>query len=655
MSNRAETNILVLISDSRLQSQLTPVLQGADFQAVFINESDQFNTCLQQDVPDVMVITSNFDGNRGFDFVEDLHNRLPITPIIFLFNHESPANYKLAFQLGAADCICLPVRSQILLASIHKQLERSQRRKDWVLLQARRSTSQLQDRIGEMETLVRLGRSITSHLDLDQVFTAIVKAAVELTGTEEGSLMLVDEESNELFVRAARNFNDEFVRTFRLPIIDSLAGTVLETGRPVLLDESAPRKIATTYLVHNLIYVPLKLQERVIGILSVDNRTRKRLLQNRDVQLLSALAAYAVIAIENARLFTRLAHEQSRLDTLLSSIRDVVILVDQDLNLALINSAARQVFNLDEQDLLGYPFAQVFRANPELIDLVEEAKSSMHTSWTEVEVTADLILSAQLIPVPDVGYVISMHNITHLKKLDQLKSDMVSTVSHDLRSPLTSILGYIELVRRSGPVNAEQAEYLKQVSASVQEITHLVNDLLNLDRLEEGLETGKEQISAHQFLQLTAGNFSGRIQERGHLLVLELPKEDLNLYGSMVQLRQMLENLMDNAVKYTPPGGEIYLTCRQEDDQVLIQVRDSGIGIPFEEQPRVFERFFRASNVNDQETNGSGLGLAIVRSIVENHHGRIWIDSAPGQGSTFSILLPLVQSIPLEEASMPAH
>jgi two-component system, OmpR family, phosphate regulon sensor histidine kinase PhoR len=140
-------------------------------------------------------------------------------------------------------------------------------------------TSTLQRRVDELETLQRLGNSITGTLDLDSVLTSIVTAAVELTGAEEGSLMLLDEATGELYMRAARNFQEDFVRTFRLPVRDSVIGSVLSTARPVLLDEQTPQKIKTSYLVQSLVYVPLQMKGRVFGVLGVDNRVNAQEFQ----------------------------------------------------------------------------------------------------------------------------------------------------------------------------------------------------------------------------------------------------------------------------------------------------------------------------------------------------------------------------------------
>jgi two-component system NtrC family sensor kinase len=234
-----------------------------------------------------------------------------------------------------------------------------------------------------------------------------------------------------------------------------------------------------------------------------------------------------------------------------------------------------------------------------------------------------------------------LQDITHLKELDRIKSDFVSTVSHDLRSPLTAILGYIELIERVGSTNKQQKEFIQRVELSVQNITALINDLLDLGRIEAGFDARMEIVPLPTLMTFTLDGVRPRLVDKSQSLVVDLPEQLPPLLGNPVRLRQMLANLIGNAHKYTQPGGEIRVVARAEGGQVIVQVIDNGPGIPLADQPYIFDKFYRASNIAP-EVHGTGLGLAIVKSIVETHHGRIWVESTPGQGSRFTIVLPAV-------------
>ena len=202
------------------------------------------------------------------------------------------------------------------------------------------------------------------------MLTTVVDAAVDLTGAEEGSLLLLDETTGELYMRAGRNFQDEFVRTFRLPIRDSLAGQVLRTGQPITFDEKTPQKIKTAYLVHTLIYVPLQVHKRVIGVLGVDNRQGGHPFSEDHIAMVSALAEYAAIAIQNARLYTHTESERNQYETILTNVEDGVLVVSQDGRLLVVNRTVRTAFELGDQSLAGRPLRQVFH-HPDVLEIFD--------------------------------------------------------------------------------------------------------------------------------------------------------------------------------------------------------------------------------------------------------------------------------------------
>jgi two-component system NtrC family sensor kinase len=216
----------------------------------------------------------------------------------------------------------------------------------------------------------------------------------------------------------------------------------------------------------------------------------------------------------------------------------------------------------------------------------------------------------------------------------------VQTVSHDLRSPLTAILGYVELIERAGAVNDLQRDFIKRVQISVHNITRLVDDLLDLGRIESGFDTRKESIQFNQIIRYAVDGIAKQINDKDQHLELSLPDDLPPLFGNPVQIRQMVNNILDNALKYTPMGGKIKVSAAPDQNQIVLQVSDNGMGIPALDLPYIFDRFYRASNASS-EMVGTGLGLSIVKSIVESHQGRIWVDSTVGKGTVFTIVLPL--------------
>lgn len=489
-----------------------------------------------------------------------------------------------------------------------------------------------------LEALQRVGQSVTALLDSDSVLKAVVDAALELTNAEESSLLLLDDATGELYMRASRNFQEDFVKTFRLPLRDSLPGQVLRSGKPLLINADTPRKIMAAYLVYSLIYVPLIVQGRMIGVLGVDNRKEGHPLTEQHVTLISALADYAAIAIENANLYLRTEIERKKLEAILTQIEDGVIVVDMEGRVLLVNHSVRAAFNLGEEPMIGRPITDILQ-HPELLEIFGDENHPL-PSHREIVLDDGRVFNAQITPIQEIGLAVTMQDITHLKELDRIKSEFVSTVSHDLRSPLTAILGYVELIDRVGPVNDTQREFIRRVQTSVSNITSLINDLLDLGRIEAGFDTLKEIVPIGPIVRFAVDGMRSRSNEKGQEVVVEISDDEPSVLGNPVRLRQLVGNLVGNAIKYTQANGKIIVRGNVQNGQYVFQVSDNGPGIPPAEQPYIFDKFYRASNISS-EIPGTGLGLAIVKSIVENHHGRIWVDSTLGYGTIFTVVLPV--------------
>lgn len=635
-----QAHILVAISDQQITFLLERVLKSAGYAISLQENPASIQRTVELNPPTLIILGETVGNASGMEIAAALLRRFPAIPVLLFISQESPALLKQALQLGVSDTFCLPLRTDDILKAVQASLEKAQQRKDWVLLESRRATAGLQRQISEMQTLAELARTINSSLDLDSVLQSVVEAAVKLTNADEGSLLLVDDVTGELYMRASRNFQDEFARTFRLPIQDTLAGSVVCSGQPVLMDENTPQKIKTSYLVQSLVYVPLRVHQSVIGVLGIDNRAKKIPFTDHDVQLLSALAEFASIAIVNASRFSDTSAERNKLGTILAKIQDGVIVFDQDQRLVLVNQMAAGAFKLDDASLAGQPLQDVF-THPDLLALVDSGSKTM-TNRAEIAVEDGRIFSAQITPIAGVGAAVTMHDITNLKKLDRIKSDFVSTVSHDLRSPLTAILGYVELIERAGPVNELQRDFVHRVQTSVHNITHLVDDLVELGRIESGFDSRKEPVHLEQLIPLVVDLLKKQMDDKHQTLLLEVPEVLPPVFANPVQLRQMVENLLENASKYTHPGGVVTVHATLEDQQIILRFIDNGIGIPQVDLPFIFDKFYRASNANN-EMSGTGLGLSIVRSIVEAHQGRIWVESQPDEGSTFTVVFPVIQ------------
>lgn len=329
--------------------------------------------------------------------------------------------------------------------------------------------------------------------------------------------------------------------------------------------------------------------------------------------------------------------ERIKLEAIFSNIQDGVVVMDGNQRVLLINQAIRDIFNLGNRDFTGKSLGDVI-SNADLIALLSRTNEGP-LKYHEINFDDGRVFNAQYTPIPKIGAAVTMQDISYLKELDRLKSDFIHTVSHDLRSPLTAVLGYTELVERTGPLNQNQLEFLRRLQGSVQHITNLINDLLDLGRLEAGFDTRRELIQLDGVLKYTLDMFDSNIRKKSIQLSVDIAPNISPLRANPIRIRQMLDNLVGNAIKYTPNDGKIHVSISMQENQIVFKVQDTGPGIGPEEQGRVFEKFYRATNAPDG-VPGSGLGLAIVKSIVDSHQGRVWVESTLGKGSTFVVLIP---------------
>lgn len=593
--------------------------------------------------PDLIIADHLMPEMTGLEMLAAIREEELNIPVILMTAEGSEALAVRALRAAVYDYLIKPVDAATLLDSVRESLKRhwTSQIKERIPSHLLEANRRLERRLRELNALVAIGKSVTAMLDIQQVLNHLVEAAVNVTNTEEGSLLLVDEITGELYVRAARNFDQKIVHTLRLKVNDSIAGQVVQTGQPVVVSGEDQTKIKTQYLVKGVVYVPLRARNKVIGVLSVDNRFEARNFDSHDVQILTILADFASIALENARLYNESVKERNTLDAILRDTDDHVIVVDTEDNVLFCNPTACTTFNVTMPDFVGRPLEYVIR-NSEVLALFSKEAVSGRGRRSEITLGADRVLQAQLTIIEGIGRACVMQDISHLKLLDKAKSDFVATVAHDLRSPLTAVLGYSELMQRAGPLNEQQTKFMEQIGTSVHSITQLITELLELSRIEAGYSVDLEPVDIAQVTRKATDTLTGSITQKGHTLLVNIPDGLPRVLGNPLRLQQVVANLLSNAIKYTPDNGQLEIALWSDQDVVILKVADNGIGISPDDQPYIFDKFYRTERaVNDFE--GTGLGLSIVKGIIDQHQGRIWLESKENEGSTFFVMLPTAQ------------
>ena len=634
--------ILLAMEASPTVDLLERALRSAQYDVFSVRTANGLKKALIELRPVLLLVADKLGEDKGMDLAINALDQFPTLPIIYYASTFDPQLMLQAMRAGLSDYIYPPLKIDEVVQAVKRSQTRARQTGDWVRREVRRSTASLESRVNEMDILLNLSQAITSSLELDKVLTRVVSAAVELTGAEESLLLLIDETTNNLYMRAGRNYDDDFAKTLRLPVNDSLAGQVVATGKPISFSHDSPDKIKTSYLVYSIVYVPIFTNGRVTGVLGVDNRSANRPFYQRHEVLMQVLADFASVAIQNAQLYEESQLERTKLGITITNIQNGVILVDNEQRIILINPSARKTFSLADRDYTNQPILETIPTSAFKIGL--ETITNSPRTYHEIIFEDGRSFNMQYNPITEVGAVITLDDITQLKQVDRMKSDFIHTISHDLRSPLTTITGYIELLDRVGPLNDQQKVFIQHIQTSTHSITDMVNDLLDLGRIEAGFENRKDEVALGTILRFTLGILEQQIKEKKLELILSIAPDLPVLLGNPIRLRQVLDNLLVNAIKYTPEKGRIKISLRAAGEQIIFEVTDTGIGIPIADQAHIFQKFFRAENA-PAGTKGTGLGLAIVKSIVESLGGRIWVESVLGRGTKFSVILPAEKTV----------
>jgi signal transduction histidine kinase len=252
--------------------------------------------------------------------------------------------------------------------------------------------------------------------------------------------------------------------------------------------------------------------------------------------------------------------------------------------------------------------------------------------------------SSVMVEGRQIGRVCIMRDVTHFKELDSMKSEFVATVSHDLRSPLTLMRGYATMLEMVGELNEQQQGYVRKIISGVENMSRLVNNLLDLGRIEIGVGLQVEQVTVLDIIERVTSALQLQASQKNITLNIELPKDMPHAVDAdQALLHQAVYNLMENAIKYTPNDRRVVIRTLSQPGYLIFAIEDSGPGISAEDLPHLFEKFYRGKQRETRAQPGSGLGLAIVHSIATNHGGRVWVDSVIGKGSTFYLQIPLTQ------------
>jgi signal transduction histidine kinase len=496
---------------------------------------------------------------------------------------------------------------------------------------------------------------------------------------EAASLWLVDETDQELVLIASSGIGSDTVTGYRLPVHKGIVGHVTQTGEPYISADVSRDKLyfrdvarMSNYTPRSLLSVPVQVKGQIVGVMQALHQ-KVNWFDRDDLRLSYLVVSSVGIAVENARLFSevqdfnrhleqmvsmrtkQLAEEKEKTEAILASMADGLLVLDAQNCILTANTVAERMLDFDLSDLQGQPIGPERLKNPLwrcVSDMVGSGEQTVSASVDVPTPQMEAILSIQAHSAEVrneadqvIGTVIVLRDITALKEIERIKARFMAGVTHELKTPLSVIQLHSKnlLTYYKRLPEQKRFELIRSIQAQSELLGQFIEDILALSRLDVGVtQANRKLLNLAELIDQTVKDLAPMAEEKQIILNWKKPATALTVLADSSQLKRVARNLIDNAIKYTPAGGSVNIHTLSESIDgrtfATIRVTDTGIGIPPEHQSRVFERFHRVDS--SHTVPGTGLGLSIVKEIANAHGGSVKLESAPGMGSTFVVLLP---------------
>lgn len=601
------------------------------------------------------------------------------------------------FMIAFLIAVAYAIWSWVLIRQAMHETRATQKMLEESLARQHASQAALEHQLRETLLLNRVIATAISSLEPNQILETICQElARALDLPQAGVALLNTERTYETVVAEYRTPGKPSALGIILPLEGNEATrSVIENQKPLVIEnaQTDPRQPALHQMEKErgtvtLLILPLIVRGQVIGTFGLES-DQPRVFSDDEITLAQNVANATSQVLESARLTAELRQEleerrraeaqlqktfqdieraQTRARALLDATTDSILMISPEERVVAVNwSFCRNFFGKHPRELYAHgiqdykaEFAQLFQ-DPE--GLLRHIRNTLHNSeqyFTNMIVQiSPKLREYQLVSTPVrtstnefLGRLYIFHDVSHEREVERLRNEFFSMVSHELRTPLTSIKGYVDLLQSgaTGEVSPEQREFLDIIKTNTDRLVKLINDLLDLSRIDAGrLDLHLRAVDIGLLTRQVVNTLRPLLDNKQQHVTLDLSPNTPLVWADNDRVVQILTNLISNAHKYTPSGGTIAITIQPVNDHVRVDVQDNGIGISPEDQPHLFSRFFRAKNRVTQQSPGTGLGLAITRSLVEMQGGEIFVTSTPNQGSTFSFTLPIEPQIQIQK------
>ena len=506
----------------------------------------------------------------------------------------------------------------------------------------------------QQEYLLQISRAMTARLDLPSLLRLILTSAAEIVRAEAGLIALRRGQASTLAIHASYGIPVGTLPRFA-PLLTDFPPRAEGFGMPDLQARANLVAHAIRLPLHQVVALPLTFEDHLLGVIYLF-RSGSIAFSGNDERVLASFADQAAIAVRNAQLYQQVVSEKQQLDAIIENSADGVMILGPDRHIQVFNRALSQMTGWPADQAIGRPCYEVLAlenpvgtnlCGPDLSTALEGAGP-----WqVEGELTRPggtrVAVSVSYSPLFDeeqrLSYIIAnVVDITRFREAEEMKSTFISVISHELKTPVSLIKGYAGTLAREDANwdTATVREGLHVISEESDRLNALINNLLDASRIQAGGFTLEPaDVSIPRLVEKVVESY--RLQTDKHHFVLDFGKDFPVVFADEDRLRQVFNNLVSNAIKYAPEGGEVRIGGWCDGDNVTSYVADQGIGIPLDEQGKLFQRFYRVDSSLRRKTQGAGLGLYLCRSIIEAHGGHMWLRSEPSKGTTVFFSLPV--------------
>lgn len=512
-----------------------------------------------------------------------------------------------------------------------------------ITLKNQRDINQLSSQVNQLNILQQIDEELNDTIKLDTVFSRIMDWALRFSNATSAALVLYNDTTHQLTIAAQYGYNVYRFEMERL-IYESGGGItkqVARTGEAIIIPDvrQAPNYLQLNSETRSQMSLPIYREHQVIAVLTLESTKVNAFTEDHQL-FCERLAQRAGVAVDNARLFAETNRERKKLSHILRNIGDIVMLLSPGGEITMINHAALVALHLgDETDVIGQRLVDILEDH-HLSAFIYRALQGEEVSSAELELPNGRTYVAKIEPHLGVGWVVVMQDVTSYVETDKLKNELVSTVSHDLKQPLAVMRGYLDLLRMTNEFDSRSSRYVEGINYAIENMRQLIDDILDLARIESGVSLDPQPFNLTDLLTRCISHIQPNAEQKEITIDTEFSAESLTISGDVNRLNQVFNNLVGNAVKYTPNGGHVRVALEEAPDFIEVIVQDSGIGMNENDLEHIFERFYRVRNASTEGIEGTGLGLAIVKSLVEAHDGQITVTSKVGEGSIFRVMLP---------------